>query len=188
MRTPSRLFLMRLLSLNATVFPFGAGARATPAASTQQDPTKTQRHLAIEDLVSAFESRFAVKNLSANEIMDADGLPKERFVLVDVRSHGERLVSKIPRSLSWDEFRSGVQTKDFTNKTVVFYCTIGYRSSVLAQRLADDRFQSANLRGGLLRWIHEGGAITDRFNQATKTVHVYGSKWNILPQGFVPTF
>lgn len=39
---------------------------------------------------------------------------------------------------------------------MVAYCTVGYRSSQLARKLAGEGFQAANLEGSILAWVRLG--------------------------------
>jgi len=41
------------------------------------------------------------------------------------------------------------------------------------------------LRGGILAWLAAGGALVDAQGAPTNRVHVYGRRWNAVPEGFV---
>jgi len=47
----------------------------------------------------------------------------------------------------------------------------------------NDDFKTFNIKGGILAWIHEGLYIVDNKGK-TQKVHVYGSKWNLVPDGY----
>ena len=72
----------------------------------------------------------------------------------------------------------------YRNFEIVPYCTIGYRSGVYAQGLQKSGFKTRNLKGSVLSWAHAGGKFVDSKGKATKRVHVYGEKWNLLPEGY----
>ncbi len=66
-------------------------------------------------------------------------------------------------------------------KTLVFYCSIGWRSSELADRLSgaltDRRAEQVhNLRGGIFRWHNESRPLINA-NGATDWVHPYSPDW-----------
>lgn len=69
-------------------------------------------------------------------------------------------VSRLPGSLSAAEFEA--QRADFEGKTVVCYCTVGYRSSAYAAKLRQQGWEAKNLEGGVIRWVSDrpgrGGA------------------------------
>ncbi|MEM7645325.1 MAG: rhodanese-like domain-containing protein [Pseudomonadota bacterium] len=116
------------------------------------------------------------------KLKDLDArLKKGDLVFLDVRAEAERRVSIIPGALSVQEFEK--QSLD-SHKTVVVYCTIGYRSAKVVRKLKKKGIRAYNLEGSLLGWIHDGRPVVGPHGQNTKEVHVYGKSWNFLPQGF----
>ena len=103
-------------------------------------------------------------------------------VFVDVRDKDEQEVSMLPHAITDEEFLNNIGK--YEDRTVIAYCTISYRSGKLTQKLKEKGVRIYNLKGGMLAWIHEGGKVYDK-NGATNRVHVYGSKWNLLPSGYV---
>jgi len=189
-----------LIGYLGIMFPglgFGKKQEDSPAVS-QSANARTET---IEKLVREFEGKFSVGQIRPAQSMVGGGAPDPRYIFVDVRPNSERLVSRIPGSLSLQEFREGSISSANQAKTFVFYCTIGYRSSQVAQRLKDGRLNDGslrdgslrdgslrvvNLRGGLIGWVHSGGQVVDANGKETKKVHVYGDKWNVLPPGYSP--
>jgi rhodanese-related sulfurtransferase len=166
---------------------FGKKQEDSPAVS-QSANAQAQT---IEKLVREFEGRFSVGQIRPAQSMVGGGAPDPRYIFVDVRPNSERLVSRIPGSLSLQEFREGSISSANQAKTFVFYCTIGYRSSQVAQRLKDGSLKDGslkvvNLRGGLIGWVHSGGLVVGANGKETKKFHVYGDKWNVLPPGYSP--
>jgi rhodanese-related sulfurtransferase len=60
-------------------------------------------------------------------------------------------VSMIPGSLTAAEFEA--RKNDLKDKTVVCYCTVGYRSSAYAAKLRSAGIEAKNLEGGIVRWV-----------------------------------
>lgn len=102
-------------------------------------------------------------------------------VFIDVRTKAERSVSRIPGALPADEFSQNRQS--FRDKLVIPYCTIGYRSGLFAKRLQEDGFRVRNLAGGILAWTHAGLSVECNGTE-TNRIHVYGARWNLLPQDY----
>lgn len=100
-------------------------------------------------------------------------------VLVDVRTEAERQVSIIPGAISAAEFERTI--KDQTGKTVVCYCTIGYRSAQYAQTMKQRGMSIASFNGSIIAWCQAGQKVTTPNGRDTRRVHVYGPKWNLLP-------
>ena len=71
----------------------------------------------------------------------------------------------------------------YRDRQMVTYCTIGYRSGLYAQQLRKDGFDAINLRGSILSWAHAGQSLENTAGE-TRRVHVYGRKWDLLPEGY----
>lgn len=120
-----------------------------------------------------------VKDISPKQAMSQ--IPDKKLVFVDTRKAEEMKISMLPDAVSQDEFLSNPgKYKDYI---IVTYCTISYRSGKLAEKLSNKGLNIYNLTGGILAWIHEGGRVFDK-NGETQKVHVYGKKWNLVPEKF----
>lgn len=107
-----------------------------------------------------------------------DLLSRGEVLFVDVRKPAEITVSTIPGAIDKAHF---LDNRDkYTDKVIVPFCTISYRSGLFAQEMADKGIAVQNLRGGILAWVLEGGRIVDRQGE-TKRLHVYGPKWDLAP-------
>ncbi|MGE4072011.1 MAG: rhodanese-like domain-containing protein [Lysobacterales bacterium] len=125
----------------------------------------------VEALVQAIEPQVAdVPIILAEQLRRAQPRP----LLLDVRSKAEREVSVIPGAIfDADSIPAGSR--------VVVYCTVGLRSGVAARELRQRGFDAVNLRGGILAWLAIGGELVDLKGQPTQAVHVYGRRWNAVP-------
>ena len=101
------------------------------------------------------------------------------IVLVDVREDGERSVSVVPGAISYKEFQE--HPAKYRDKKVIAYCTIGYRSAKVVQKLRAKGIKAWNLKGSILFWVHEKGEVVDPKGRTTQKVHVYGKDWDLLP-------
>lgn len=130
-----------------------------------------------EDYRSAFPAVHSIPPLEAMALLDAG-----RAVFVDARQPEEVAVSRIPGAVTEEIF---LQSPDaFSGKTVIGYCTISYRSGLLAQQLAEKGIEMHNLAGGILAWTLEGGRVVDPKGATVRRIHVYGPKWNFPPEGY----
>ena len=116
-----------------------------------------------------------VDEIQVEEVIAA-GL--EQFVMIDVRPEAERAVSVIPGALSIDEFKRNVDS--LNDKTLIAYCTAGYRSGVYAKEQKSHGLMIRNLRGGVLSWCEQEQQLLDPEGQPTYRVHVYGKMWNLV--------
>ncbi len=80
-------------------------------------------------------------------------------VLLDVRTAAEYAISHLPGAQQVDPESSAedVMVKLPTDRPWVLYCSVGYRSSHLAQRLLQaGATDLANLDGAIFSWVREG--------------------------------
>ena len=106
----------------------------------------------------------------------------DAIVLVDVRTPQERQVSMLPGAIDSERFE---QHQDaYLNKTIIVYCTIGYRSGLYTQTLREQGFDAYNLREGILGWTHINGKLVDAHNRPTRQVHVYSSNWRFAVRDY----
>jgi len=102
-----------------------------------------------------------------------------RPLLVDARPEREFAVSHLRgahRFISVGQIRK--QLSDVTQPVVV-YCSVGYRSSAVAEKLQQAGLANVwNLDGSLFLWVNEGRPVyrgTERLSPAR--VHPYNRKW-----------
>lgn len=105
----------------------------------------------------------------------------EKIVLLDVRRPEEFAVSHLPgaRWLDPRETRPALPGVDPATP-VVAYCSVGWRSSQLAERLAAAGYRNvANLEGAIFEWTREGRPLFQGERQVAK-VHPYSPVWEFL--------
>ena len=120
-----------------------------------------------------------VPDIDPGEIMSATN--RESVILVDVRDQKEQAVSMIPGAITQTQFEK--DREGYKGQTVVTYCTIGYRAGLYAKRLRKQGWKALNLTGSILGWVHAGGHV-EHNGVITNRVHVYGKKWDLLPEGY----
>lgn len=117
-------------------------------------------------------------------------LPADEIVLFDVREAGEFAVSHLPGAILVNPQMGKAEFEDrfgesLKGKRAVFYCSVGVRSSMLAERVADlieDRTGKApsNLIGGLFQWSNENRAMILPNGVTTSAIHPYDAYWGRL--------
>ena len=102
-------------------------------------------------------------------------------LLLDARTPDEYAVSHLlgAQLVPYAE----VPTVEFSgvdrNRPVVVYCSVGYRSERLGDRLRALGFQHVrNLYGGIFEWVNEGHVVVDA-QGPTARVHPYSALWGI---------
>ncbi|MCY3770410.1 MAG: rhodanese-like domain-containing protein [Gemmatimonadetes bacterium] len=106
----------------------------------------------------------------------------ERPLLLDVRDREEYEVSHLRDAVpapSREEALKAVEGSS-TDRPVVLYCSVGYRSSEMAEFLAKQGFRKVyNLEGSIFAWANEGRPVF-RGDEQVQTVHPYDRIWGKL--------
>jgi rhodanese-related sulfurtransferase len=154
---------------------------ADPAAAD----SSTRLQAAIEDVAARWPTQ---RHITPGELaaLMRDG----SAVIFDVRAPEEYAVSHLEGAIRVDAgltraaFLSENASK-LNGKLAVFYCSVGVRSSKLAERVGEAAFKaagatgSANLAGGIFAWHGEQRPLADA-NGATQFVHGYDRTWSQL--------
>ncbi|MEP2102505.1 MAG: rhodanese-like domain-containing protein [Parasphingorhabdus sp.] len=122
--------------------------------------------------------------------MDGDrlsNLSREEIVLIDVREISEFSVSHLKGAFQVDpEMPSHAFVEKYSDiskgKTVIFYCSVGQRSSSFADRVQSALLSSGakaayNLEGGIFAWHNERRPLFDNSAKPTRYVHPYDPIW-----------
>lgn len=112
-----------------------------------------------------------------------DKSPKqEDLILLDVRKPEEFAVSHLQgaRAASSKDEAMRILRGVPANRRIVVYCSVGYRSSELAEFLMKTGFTEVyNLEGSIFRWANEGRPVY-RAEERARGVHPYDSYWGRL--------
>ncbi|MFM1879454.1 MAG: hypothetical protein RLZZ241_2320 [Bacteroidota bacterium] len=105
---------------------------------------------------------------------------KDSTVFLDAREWDEYRVSHLPQSIwvGYEDFIIERLVEVDKTQPIVVYCSVGYRSERIAQRLLEQGFSNvANLYGGIFEWVNRGGPV---FNEKgnTKAIHTYNKDWS----------
>jgi rhodanese-related sulfurtransferase len=104
-------------------------------------------------------------------------------LLLDARTESEYAVSHLKTATPIDLTRT--DTLNFPVDTpIVVYCSVGYRSAIVAEKLQKAGFsQVFNLSGGIFEWANEQRPmfqlISDELHLTT-SVHPYNATWGRL--------
>ncbi len=105
-----------------------------------------------------------------------------RPLLLDVRTPEEYRVSHLPGARRIDPEATAFPMLAGVPKDtlIVAYCSVGYRSAGLVERLRKAGFTNAhNLKGSIFRWANEGRPVY-RNGVAVRQVHPYDAAWGRL--------
>ena len=103
-------------------------------------------------------------------------------LLLDVRTAEEYGVSHLQGAVHIDPNAHDFDVlRDLPNDApIVTYCSVGYRSAALAERLEAAGFSAVyNLEGSLFKWANEGRPVY-RAGRRVHEVHPYDARWGLL--------
>lgn len=133
----------------------------------------------VEKMAAACERKYPdIDHISVTDYLKQ----KKLWVLVDVRTDRERAVSTLQGAMDLKSFEK--EYAYYKKSNILFFCTIGERSSIEAMKHKGKYPRVANLRGGILAWAGQGLSFVTVDGKTTRTVHVYGKRWNLLPKTY----
>ena len=120
--------------------------------------------------------RFSVKTIAPNDVKRAPNM-----VILDARERAEYDVSHLPNAvfIGYNNFEKKIVDSLAKDKPIVVYCSIGYRSEKIGEKLQKLGFTKVyNLYGSIFEWVNQGNVVVDKNGQPTKKVHTYNKNWS----------
>lgn len=119
----------------------------------------------------------SIDAISVDEIKDLDG-----YQVLDAREYEEYQVSHLPggKWIGYEDFNPERLEKLNLDKDkpVLLYCSVGYRSEKIGERLETMGYKQVfNLYGGIFEWSNEEKPLLDKAENPTKKVHAYNKIW-----------
>ena len=137
-----------------------------------QHRTQADFEAMLEDMY-----KLTVPLIHADELQ---GKGTDNYVLLDAREPGEFDVSHLEgaRFAGYNQFDEAVVKDLPKDKPIVVYCSVGYRSERIGEKLQKMGFTEVyNLYGGIFDWKNQGFEVVNKENQPTESVHAYNQKW-----------
>jgi rhodanese-related sulfurtransferase len=101
-------------------------------------------------------------------------------LLLDARTPQEYAVSHLQQAhLSPSDLQELIDSTGLSRSTpIVTYCSVGYRSAILAQRLQEKGYEQVfNLEGSLFAWFSENRLVYPW--QQIRQIHPYNQFWSL---------
>ena len=101
--------------------------------------------------------------------------------IFDAREEEEYLTSHIKgaRYLGYKKFDEQKLAGVPKNAKVVVYCSVGYRSEKIGERLQKMGFTDvSNLYGSIFEWVNRGYPVVGQNGEPTRRIHTYNAKWS----------
>lgn len=110
-------------------------------------------------------------------------LKKGSIVVLDAREKPEYEVSHIYKAkfIGYDNFNIESISDISKSDTVYIYCSIGYRSEKIGEKLQKAGYKNVfNLYGGIFNWVNSGYKVFDHNSKHTPNVHGFDKEWSRL--------
>ncbi|MGK7911492.1 MAG: rhodanese-like domain-containing protein [Synechococcus sp.] len=126
----------------------------------------TVRHISTDDLSNWLEGGLTPVMLDIREPEEFKVSQIEGAILATTTEDALAALERIPR-----------------DRAIVVYCSVGYRSSAVAQDLEAAGFTAVyNLEGSIFAWANEGRRLV-RDEAPVQEVHPFNAKWGQLLEG-----
>ncbi|MFC5284967.1 rhodanese-like domain-containing protein [Pedobacter alpinus] len=115
-------------------------------------------------------------------LMSVDSLKHLKNVyLLDTREKEEFEVSHLKNARNvgyiWFDMRKVYDIPK--DATIVVYCSVGYRSEKIGEKLLKNGYQNVyNLYGSIFEWVNEGNPIYKSNGVQTTEIHTYNKNWS----------
>jgi len=126
---------------------------------------------------------YTIPVLSVDELNNE--LPNS-YILLDARELEEFGVSHIKNAIhiGYDHFNINNITEINKEQKLIVYCSIGYRSEKIGEKLKDLGYTNVyNLYGSIFEWANQGLPLVKQDGTETKELHTYNKKWSKWVQG-----
>lgn len=103
------------------------------------------------------------------------------YTILDSREDDEYKVGHIngAKCIGYDNFDVSSLKGIDKNAKIAVYCSIGYRSEKVTEKLIKAGYKNAvNVYGSIFQWVNDGKPIYDNFGNKTDEVHTYNKKWS----------
>lgn len=119
---------------------------------------------------------------TVNEVSVSDIEEQDSILFVDSRERKEFKISHIKDAVwvGYDQLNLAPLKKIDKNKKIIVYCSVGYRSEKVAEKLLKKGFTDvSNLYGGIFEWKNQGKPVYNKEEELTEEVHAFNKVWGI---------
>lgn len=119
---------------------------------------------------------YSVPVISAEEAREQ----QEAYIFLDAREKEEYEVSHIPQAtnVGYDDFSLSAVANISKDTPIIVYCSIGYRSERIGEKLQDQGFTNVkNLYGSIFEWANRGYPL-ESASEPSKRIHTFNKKWS----------
>lgn len=115
------------------------------------------------------------------DLLDKRLQMQQPVYILDAREKAEYNTSHIDKAIhiGYDYFNKNKLRTIPKDAVVVIYCSIGYRSEKIGERMKEMGYTKVyNLYGGIFEWKNTGRQVVDKAGQPTEKIHTYNQEWS----------
>ena len=105
----------------------------------------------------------------------------DEYMILDSREQEEYDVAHIKgaKCVGYDDFDISTLDGVDKDKKIAVYCSIGYRSEKITEKLREAGFKNAyNVYGSIFQWVNDDKPVYNIANKKVSEVHTYNRKWS----------
>ena len=105
----------------------------------------------------------------------------DEVLFLDARELEEYETSHIPNAkhIGYNHFKLSNLEGVAKNQKIIVYCSVGYRSEKLTNRLIKEGYSNVfNLYGSIFEWANLEYPLEDKQGNSTSKVHTYNKAWS----------
>lgn len=137
-----------------------------------------QNYTSFDELKNEIISK-TIPLITVQELKKVESTKKPLLIL-DAREKVEYNASHIQNAkyVGYDKFKMSALKGVDKSTTVVIYCSVGYRSEKIGEKLKKAGYTKVmNLQGGIFDWVNNGYPVYDNSGDETQKVHAYDKSW-----------
>jgi rhodanese-related sulfurtransferase len=169
-----RLKIYALAAINTAIFVCAVGCRNVGESTPLTTELKAEYRKKIEEI----NCKTGARQMEVLDLMERL-YSGDSLLILDVRTPEEFQIGSLAGAISLPLEKVPEFTPRFyDNKTIVSYCTVGYRSGLAAVELEALLGRPVyNLDGGIIEWFNQGGEVVDLEGSPSLRIHPYNSNW-----------
>jgi rhodanese-related sulfurtransferase len=142
------------------------------------------RHLQAPTHVSDTAYDLVLSTLLSHSVpeVSVDQIESGQYRLLDARAYREYEVSHIEGAtwVGYDDFDIARLDGIAKQAPVAVYCSVGYRSERIAERLLQQGYTNVvNVYGGIFQWVNTRHPVVTENGAETEQIHAYSKSWGI---------
>lgn len=133
----------------------------------------------FKEMATSMAKKFKAPTINISELETK--IHNSNVIVLDARELEEYNVSHIEGAnhVGYKDFNLEKTLKKIPNDSlVIVYCSVGYRSGEIAQKLRESSINALNLFGGIFNWKNSNKALVDNKNIKTNKIHGYNKSWS----------